>query len=51
MLSSKRFAFFLFTSTTRDRMSANYRCSSPPPPSAHQQYLDINRRRKKKKEI
>jgi hypothetical protein len=52
-LNSKRFAllhlfflsFFLFTSSTRDWVSANYR-SSPP---SHQQYLDINREKKRKK--
>ncbi len=38
------FLFFLFTSSTRDWVSANYR-SSPP---THQQYLDINGKKRKK---
>ncbi len=51
MPNSKRFAFFLsffllFTSSTRDQMSANYHRS---PPSIHQKYLDINREEEKKK--
>jgi hypothetical protein len=36
--------FFLFTSSTRDWVSANYRCSPP----THQQYLDINGKKRKK---
>ena len=38
------FSSFLFTSSTRDWVSANYR-SSPP---THQQYLDINGKKRKK---